>query len=93
MPFIPHTPEGLLVRNRRHSSAQGHGHGHGGDGDVCGDDSACRGVTAKGEPCRRTVAAARTFGREMVGTGDVALYCWQHKDQAELMGAEMGMGE
>ena len=97
MPYIPHTPEGLLIRNR-HSRSHGYGVGGGDTGYENDDDDAlCRGVTVKGESCRRTVAAARTFGREANGVGDVALYCWQHKDQAEQRlgdeGAGRGRGE
>ena len=84
MPFIPHTPEGLLVRNRRSNSNNRYGGGSVNNENNNDDDYTCRGVTAKGEPCRRTVATARTFGHEAIDIiGDVALYCWQHKDQAQ----------
>ena len=85
MPFIPHTPEGLLVRNRHSSSNNCSDIDGGGGGD--GSNETCRGVTARGAPCRRMVATARTFRHEeatgFMVMSDVALYCWQHKDQAQ----------
>lgn len=55
-------------------------------------NSACRGITANGRPCRRPIAASTSArGTATVVLIDIepddlphdeTLYCWQHKDQA-----------
>ncbi|KAL4903966.1 meiotically up-regulated gene 113-domain-containing protein [Aspergillus multicolor] len=65
---------------------------------VCRSDSknpatTCRGITASGTPCRRSLASsansspARADGKANASnkTNITAFYCWQHKDQAETI--------
>lgn len=80
------TPEALLGRNDSKNPA-----------------STCKGITSSGRPCRRALAAAKTSpsgGRRGSEGGVVAVveedgavtdaefYCWQHKDQAQLLQQE-----
>ncbi|KAF2208703.1 hypothetical protein CERZMDRAFT_48766 [Cercospora zeae-maydis SCOH1-5] len=76
------TPEALLGRNDSKNAA-----------------STCRGITSNGRPCRRALASAKlsSSSSSSSGGGVVAVveedgavtnaefYCWQHKDQAQLL--------
>ena len=84
MPFIPHTPESLLPRSDSKNPA-----------------TTCKGITSNGRPCRRTLAAASNSPslspnakRGVLAVlpdvdedheGAAAFFCWQHKDQAEVL--------
>ena len=84
MPFIPRTPESLLQRS-----------------DSKNPGTTCKGVTTSGRPCRRTLAAAASSPssspsakRGVVAVlqdvdedhdGAAAFFCWQHKEQAEML--------
>ncbi|KAL2856244.1 meiotically up-regulated gene 113-domain-containing protein [Aspergillus pseudodeflectus] len=72
MPHIADTPESIVSHSDSKNPA-----------------TTCRGITSNGLPCRRGLASStspqRTATRTRVQPGiDItALYCWQHKDQAE----------
>ncbi|KAI5865359.1 DUF1766-domain-containing protein [Durotheca rogersii] len=73
MPFIPNTPESHLGRS-----------------DSKNPETTCRGITSGGRPCRRPLDAppkgSRIKGKNarVDDLRDPDLYCWQHKDQANL---------
>lgn len=86
MTFGSRTPESLLPRSDSKNPA-----------------TTCKGITANGRPCRRSLAsspksspspspgkdrgvlAVLRDGYEGDGNAAAAFYCWQHKDQAEMV--------
>lgn len=42
----------------------------------------CHGITCTGRPCRRAVTQPNIFGAAL---GFNAVYCWQHKEQADIV--------
>ncbi|KAL2813273.1 meiotically up-regulated gene 113-domain-containing protein [Aspergillus granulosus] len=73
MPYIANTPESIISRSDSKNPA-----------------TTCKGITSNGLPCRRRLASlnsspSSTAARAKIqpNTGISALYCWQHKDQAE----------
>ncbi|KAM3417476.1 hypothetical protein BST61_g5720 [Cercospora zeina] len=71
------TPEALLGRNDSKNAA-----------------STCRGITSNGRPCRRALASAKLSSsaggvvavvEEDGAVRGAGFYCWQHKDQAQLL--------
>ncbi|KAI9155144.1 hypothetical protein HJFPF1_07718 [Paramyrothecium foliicola] len=74
MPFVANTPESLLNRS-----------------DSKNPTSTCRGITAGGRPCRRPLASGASNSLlshsrrpSTPNPRDENLYCWQHKEQADL---------
>lgn len=80
MPFTGHTPEALLGRSDSKNPA-----------------TTCKGLTNAGKPCRRSIASLKKQASGVLavvqvdsknandGGGAAAFYCWQHRDQAELL--------
>ncbi|KAI9884630.1 MAG: hypothetical protein M1823_003586 [Watsoniomyces obsoletus] len=81
MPFIPCTPEALVSRSDSKDPA-----------------TTCRGITSAGRACRRNLAASSRSRTSQVSTsiagkhgiyiGAAALFCWQHRDQADSIEEE-----
>ncbi|MCJ1371531.1 hypothetical protein MMC20_002749 [Loxospora ochrophaea] len=84
MPFVPHTPESLVARSDSKNPA-----------------TTCKGITSSGRPCRRALAASPQASPAPSPNGNrgvlavlpigseeleaAAFFCWQHKDQAEML--------
>jgi T5orf172 domain len=85
MSFASHTPEALLPRSDSKNPA-----------------TTCKGITANGRPCRRSLASSPRSSpgpsplkdrgvlailrdEQDDGNAAAAFYCWQHKDQAEMV--------
>lgn len=75
MPYFNNTPESKVSRSDSKNPA-----------------TTCRGITSSGHPCRRSLASSpnssppgKTAGRvnNSQNADIAALYCWQHKDQAQ----------
>ncbi|KAL4916816.1 meiotically up-regulated gene 113-domain-containing protein [Aspergillus aurantiobrunneus] len=77
MPYINNTPESKISRSDSKNPA-----------------TTCRGITTSGLPCRRALASSPDSSppRTVTAKANVrpyaditALYCWQHRDQAEAI--------
>lgn len=72
MPHIANTPESLLPRT-----------------DSLNPATTCRGTTNNGRPCRRPLNNSSDESPVKLAKKDPsALFCWQHKDQAEIIAQE-----
>ncbi|KAL6706683.1 hypothetical protein ACN47E_005225 [Coniothyrium glycines] len=83
MAFTGRTPESLIPRSDSRNPA-----------------TTCKGITKAGRPCRRPIDAKASQGDGVIvvasiisesddeETGLAAYFCWQHKDQAELLAAQ-----
>jgi hypothetical protein len=90
MAFTGRTPEALLPRSDSRNPA-----------------TTCKGITKSGRPCRRPIDAKPSQDGGVLAVvsvisndddddaediGAAAYFCWQHKDQAELLAAQVSNG-
>ncbi|KAF1915675.1 meiotically up-regulated gene 113-domain-containing protein [Ampelomyces quisqualis] len=87
MAFTGRTPEALIPRSDSRNPA-----------------TTCKGITKSGRPCRRPIDAKGSQDDGILAVvsvvsdsddeeiGAAAYFCWQHKDQAELLAAQVSNG-
>jgi hypothetical protein len=88
MAFTGRTPESLIPRSDSRNPA-----------------TTCKGITKSGRPCRRPIDAKASQDDGVLAVvsvisddddeeeiGAAAYFCWQHKDQAEMLAAQVSSG-